>query len=292
MTLRHLKVFVAVCEHGGVTKAANALHMVQPAVSTTISELEKYYKVSLFYRINQRLVLTELGKELLIKARNILAEFDDFEETALLGGQNPRLRIGSSLTSDKNVLPQFLEQIKEKLPQLEPSFIIDKTSVIEEKLELGELDFAIIEGDIHSEHFIKTPLGNEQLIAVCSSDYDAPEQMTIGELVAHPLLLQEVGSASRDLLDSILTENHLSARLFVESISNGVLISFAESGHGIAILPSDIAKDPIDNGELQKIEITDATFSKTYYIIMHKNKRLNPLCKSAVELLVSISNIK
>ena len=64
MTLRHLKIFVAICEHGGVTKAAEALHIAQPAVSTTLSELEKYYNVILFDRINQRLVITEMGKRL------------------------------------------------------------------------------------------------------------------------------------------------------------------------------------------------------------------------------------
>lgn len=104
MTLRHLKIFVAVCECGGITKAAEALYMAQPAVSTTIAELEKYYKASLFDRINQRLVITELGKELLVKAESILAQFEDFEETAMLGGQNPKLRIGSSLTLGKTIL--------------------------------------------------------------------------------------------------------------------------------------------------------------------------------------------
>ena len=69
MTIRHLKTFVAVCEYGGITKAAEALHVAQPAVSQTIAEIEKYYGIILFDRINQRLVITELGKELLLKAK-------------------------------------------------------------------------------------------------------------------------------------------------------------------------------------------------------------------------------
>lgn len=62
MTLRHLKIFIAVCEHGSTTKAAEALYLVQPTVSHSISELEKHYKVTLFDRVNQRLILTEAGK--------------------------------------------------------------------------------------------------------------------------------------------------------------------------------------------------------------------------------------
>ena len=71
MTLRHLKIFVAVCEEGGITRAAQALHLAQPAVSTTVAELEKYYGVALFDRIHQRLVLTKTGEELLPKAKKI-----------------------------------------------------------------------------------------------------------------------------------------------------------------------------------------------------------------------------
>ena len=72
MTLRHLKIFVEVCEKGGVTRAAESLHIVQPVVSTAVSELEKYYGVRLFDRINRRLVLTGEGKLLLLKAKMLL----------------------------------------------------------------------------------------------------------------------------------------------------------------------------------------------------------------------------
>ena len=286
MTLRHLKVFVAVCENGGITRAAEALHMVQPAVSTTIAELEKYYKASLFDRINQRLVITELGKELLVKAKSILAQFEDFEETAMLGGQNPKLRIGSSLTLGKTILPSFLTRIKEKLPQLEPTFIIDKTAVIEAKLECGELDFGIVEGDIHSEHLKKLPLGEDRLIAVCSPDYSAPSKILLGEAIRYPFLLRERGSASRDLFDGILAEKHFSVRPFVESVSNEALIAFAAAGHGIAVLPEGIVGEAISQGILKSLTIADASMTRTHYLLIHKNKRFNTLCQAAFDLLI------
>jgi len=76
MTLRHLKVFVCVCEHGSITRAAEELMVAQPAVSKTISELEKYYGVLLFSRIKQRLSPTREGKELLVRAKEVLSAFD------------------------------------------------------------------------------------------------------------------------------------------------------------------------------------------------------------------------
>ena len=86
MTIRHLKIFVAVCEYGSTTKAAEALYIAQPTISSTVTELEHYYNVALFERINQRLVLTDIGKEILAKAKDILAGFEDFEN---LSRNNP-----------------------------------------------------------------------------------------------------------------------------------------------------------------------------------------------------------
>lgn len=286
MTLRHLKVFVAVCEHNGITKAAQALHMVQPAVSTTIAELERHYNIRLFDRINQRLVITELGRELLVKAKQLLAEFDEFEANATLGGQNPKLRIGSSLTLGKTILPAFLSQIQERLPALEASFTIDKTSVIEKKLEFGELDFGIVEGAVHSEHLKAFPIGEDRLVAVCSPRLSAPKELPLEELLCYPLLLREKGSASRDLFEQALSDKGLSlAKPLLESSSNEALLAFAEADHGVAILPLGIASPAIALQALRTLTVSDAKFNRRHYIVMHKSKRFSPLCQAAIDTM-------
>lgn len=284
MTIRHLKIFICVCECGGITKAAESLHMAQPSVSTTISELEKYYNVSLFDRINQRLVLTPTGKDLLVKAKNALAGFDDFETAANFGGQNPYIRIGSSLTLGKTVLPRYISLIKERLPNLKPSFFIDRTAAIEEKIECGAIDFGIVEGIVRSPYLKITPIGGDRLIAVCSPG-DMKKSVCLAELIKYPLLLREIGSASRDLLSKNLAERHLSVKPFAESVSNEALVSLAKDGHGIAVLPEGIVKDAIKQGSLCELTISDAVLMRTHYIVTHKNKRFNSLCQAAFHLL-------
>ena len=118
MTIRHIRFFVAVCEAGGVTRAAEALHVAQPVVSTAIAELEKYYGIRLFERINQRLVITEEGKRLLVKARDALAGFEDFEALAKEGSERLQLRLGATLTIGRTRLPKLLCEIREKYPEL------------------------------------------------------------------------------------------------------------------------------------------------------------------------------
>ena len=79
MTLRHLKIFTAVCAENSITKAAEKLHMAQPAVSVAIKELEDYYGVKLFDRISRRLYLTDIGRNFLDYAIHIVSLFDDME---------------------------------------------------------------------------------------------------------------------------------------------------------------------------------------------------------------------
>ena len=80
MTIRHLKVFTAVADMGGMSAAAKKLHVSQPTVSQAIAELEKYYGVKLFERLSQKLYLTKEGELMLSFSRHILDSFNQMEE--------------------------------------------------------------------------------------------------------------------------------------------------------------------------------------------------------------------
>ena len=80
MTLRHMKIFLALCEHDyNTTRAAEALHMTQPAVSLALRELEAHYGVVLFDRIGRRLCITAAGERFASYASRIATLFDDME---------------------------------------------------------------------------------------------------------------------------------------------------------------------------------------------------------------------
>ena len=288
MTLRHLKVFVAICEHGGVTKAAEALHIAQPAVSTTLAELEKYYNVVLFERINQRLVITEMGRLLFAKAVEVLSGFNDFEILAIEGGNSPKISIGCSLTLGKTFLPIYLDALKKHIPSIEPKIVINKTAFIEKGLENGELDFGLVEGETASPYLNLTKFGTDRIVPVCSVGFDAPIRLSLSGLIKYPLLLRERGSASRDMFDRALAFFGLSAAPMIESASNQCLISSAQAGLGIAILPEGLVCDSITNGTIKQLEVHDVNFCRSHYLLIHKNKRLNPIGKQAYDLVMKI----
>ncbi len=288
MTLRHLKTFIAVCEHGGITKAADALHIAQPAVSQTIAEIEKYYNVILFDRINQRLILTYYGKQLLVKAKETVASFDDFESLANENKLNARIRIGSSLTIGKEYIPKIVALIKDNYPQIQVSVVIDSTAVIEEQLTNGNLDFAFVEGVVHSDSLKKQIISRDNLTVVCGAAFSIPQRISLKEFTEYPILLREHGSASRNLLDSVLSANGMTITPVIESASNHALIACAEHNIGIAVLPQRLVDDPIENNRLKVIEVDDNSFERYYYLVHHKNKRFSQSQKKIISTALTV----
>ena len=130
MTIRHLKVFISVCETGNMTRTAKLLHIAQPAVSYTISELERLSSAKLFERVNKKLVISDFGKELLPKARAAVESFEEFERLAKRGAREESVKIGASITIGKTIIPKILSEIKELYPAAAPFVSINSTKII------------------------------------------------------------------------------------------------------------------------------------------------------------------
>lgn len=288
MTLRHLKIFVEVCEKGGVTRAAESLHVVQPVVSTAISELEKYYGVRLFDRINRRLILTGDGRLLLLKAKEVLSAFGDFEKLAREGSEKPVVRIGSSLTIAREKLPDIIRAVENAFPSADLRIDVNTTLDIEKKLIGGDLDFGFVEGKITFPEIKPTPICSDRLAVVCATDYGCGASLCIADLAGERLLLRETGSASRDSLDRLFSAAKLNAEPVMTSVSNSALISACIAGFGIAVLPEGLLHGADAAASLRRINITDADLTRESFLIIHKNKRLTPVQSEICTLCLSI----
>ena len=214
MTIRHLKVFVEVCENSSITKTAEIMHIAQPAISQTIADIEKYYNVILFNRINQRLVITETGKILLQKAKEVIANFDEFENLAIATLENPIIHIGASLTFGITHLPRIMNYVKQNYPNVQLLTTINNSKEIEQGVLDGTIDFGIVEGSISNKNIKIENFIDDKLLIVCGYDYPINSKITITELAREKLLLREKGSSSRDHLEHLF---NLNGKFFVDS---------------------------------------------------------------------------
>ena len=289
MTLRHLKIFKEVCDHGSITKAAEALFIAQPSVSVAISELEKHYNVTLFQRISNRLIITEEGKSVYERACNVLNAFDDFESTAY-NGDIPKIKIGTSLTVGTYILPDLMCQIKKLFPQVQVSVKIFQTKIIEDLVAKGELDIGLIESSTSLPVLQAEKFSEDELVVVCSQNFPAPDNISKNEIASYPFILREQGSASRDLFDMYLKQNDIHFTPSVETVIPQAAIELAKLGLGIAVLPFGMVKELISSKVLKRINLEGAKFQRTYFIIAHRQRNLSTLQKQIYDLCLNYKN--
>ena len=123
MTLRHLRIFITVYQKESITRAADDLHMTQPAVSLAIKELESRYQIRLFDRIGKRIYITEQGKWLYEYALHIVSLFDEMEERVKTWNNKGGLRIGSSITIGNFILPKLVCEFQKQYPEIEVMYL-------------------------------------------------------------------------------------------------------------------------------------------------------------------------
>ena len=250
MDLRHARTFVAVVDHGSVSKAAQHLRIAQPALSRQIAELEHELALRLFDRIGRRLVLTSEGEQLAEEYRSLLTHAAAVSERAQLlrRGEFGVLRIAASPQHIESVLSQFLHVYARVFPNVQVKIF---EAAGRESLQMLE------RGDIHLAQNLSAALEpNDQRIAsrtLASVELLAAYHPTIElggkgpveivALVGQKLLLLDSGFIVRRTVDAACRLTGLKPDILVESRSPHTLLALAEAGHGIAIIPSQFRTD-------------------------------------------------
>lgn len=292
MTLRHFRIFLTICRTGGVTKAAKKLYLAQPAVSLALRELEEHYKVRLFDRINRKLYLTESGKRLKEYAEHIVEMFDELEEgVQTWEGESP-LHIGCSMTIGTEVLPTLIQKFKQIHPQIEIVVQVKNSGIIERMLLENTLDFGLIESTPTEKSLICKPFLADELTTLCSPTHPLAEkkEITIQELAQQPLLMREPGSATRQIVDGVLTTHHLSVKPSWESSNSQALISAAAAGLGLVVLPRRLVRHQLQSGALCELSIHDVQFYRYFSAIYHRQKYLTAPAKDFLSLCYALTN--
>lgn len=279
MTLRHLRIFSEVCRQESITLAAENMNMAQPAVSYAIRELESYYGTKLFERMNRRLYITESGEQLLLYADSILAQFDEVKDVLQDINAVTQVKIGANASFGISQLPVLTEGFLKCYPQVPIYTLVENSKQIEEKLMHNELDFGIMDYPMQSEYFISHLVREEAMAAFCAEDYPLPDSISIEELQKLPLLLREVGSGSRRLVESLLDKSKIYPNIVMESFSDRSLIEACSRCRGILILTSVEAEPYMDSHRLREIKIEGMEIKRSYYLVYHKSKFLTKSMK-------------
>ncbi len=287
MTLHHLEIFVTVCQKKTTHAAAETLNISQPAVSKAISDLEKYYQVKVFERLNHRLYLTAEGKLLLTYAQNLLDLNEEMEQEIRAKGKKNHIRIGASVSIGTYFIPQYIKKLEEEIQNIEYEVIISNTSDIEEKVDNFQLDLGIVEGHVENKNLIEKSIEEDELVLVVNTSHPLldKKEITFSDLEDYPFLTREQGSSDRNQLELFLKEKNIRLKMnyscsSIEAIKQGLIYT-----NGIASLSKMAVEEEIKKGVLKILPFKEMKFQRTIRLIYHKNKYFTKSMKHLFYLL-------
>ena len=247
MDLRRLRTFVAVAEQGSVSKATECLRITQPALSRQIRDLQDQLGVKFFERVGRRLVLTGEGEEFLPHCRRLLSHADSLDDRArsLSHGNIGVLRVGATPQTIESVFPTFLKRYAKQCPHVHVRPIEAGAVDLLAILERGEIHLAIAVPESDEHRFASHPLPPVRVLMACTPSLrikgnDVVDVRALAEL---PLLLLNSGFGTRKLFDAACRLARMEPNIFMESGAPHTLLSLAESGHGVAVVPNTVRID-------------------------------------------------
>ena len=270
-----------------MTGAAQELFLTQPAVSQTIRELEEYYNTALFDRFPRRLELTKSGELLRQTANNIVFSLNEVEARIRLEELVGKLRIGANLSVGTVLIHRYIKPFQEIHPDTRIQLLVTRASVLEDKLNKNELDFALMEMSGRENDLEATPFYEDRIVIVSRPDspYVGRKDLRLKDLEQEPFLLREKGAGVRDQFDHLVQAHKLNITASWESSSTTCLVNGVLAGHGIAVLPYLLVQGRIESGELAELAVQDAQLGRVLNIVHHKNKLLSRPAQDFIKIV-------
>ena len=166
MTLRHMRILVAVFQQGSVTKAAQALHLAQPSVSLALRELEDYYGVALFTRTGRQLLPTACGQSFYDYAVHVVSLVDEMETQMRNWDTLGTVRIGSTITIGTHLLPGLVRQLQTEFPDLKIEVKVCRASQVEQLILDNDIDLGLMEMQPEHPKLYAEPFLHDELQAI------------------------------------------------------------------------------------------------------------------------------
>ena len=287
MNIHRLRLFVAVTDHGGFSRAAEAFYISQPAVSAQIQRLEQELEVSLFQKVGREVRLTEAGEALYYYAVRILALCDDAVETIaqLRETKRRRIRIAATTTPGVYVLPRLIEQLTAHNPELRIEIDIGNREYVLARIESFQSDLGLVAGAVEDEGFRVTPIMEDELLPVGAkgSSLAQMERVTLEEFAVQRLFLREAGSATRDRIDQVFRARGLTAFNVTELPNTEAIKQALLSGHGYAVVPRLAVKPEIEKGLLSVINVFEFHLRRSISLVVSKESQSSTIVRTNLD---------
>ncbi|MEG2698322.1 MAG: LysR family transcriptional regulator [Ruthenibacterium sp.] len=275
LDFRH-ETFLTLYKIGSYTKAAQALHLTQPAVTQHIQFLEQYYGCRLFTYKGKILRPTCEAHKLFHFAAAMRADSEKLHLSLADSGDTvPALLFGATLTIGEYIMPKVIEKLLRENESLKITMQVDNTKILLEKLRQAEVDFVLLEGFFNAEDYASCLLMQAEFIPVCGElSPFAKGSHFLKELLSARLITREKGSGTREVLEQVMSENNLSLEGFrsVCEIGNiSAIKQIVEQNCGVTFLYKAACEKELADGKLVEIKLPGGSIQRAFNFVYLKD---------------------
>ena len=286
-TLHQLHIFIKVAEKQSITKAAEELHLTQPAVSIQLKNFQDQFDIPLIETIGRNISITDFGREIENASRKILTEVEQIKNVTMAyqGHLAGKLKV-SVVSTGKYVMPYFLSDFLKDYPNIDLTMDVTNKGKVIESLENNEVDFAMVSVLPDKMPVDRVELMRNELFLVGRSDQDViGERANVKTLEKLPLLYREQGSATRQAMERYVKSHKINVQKKIELTSNEAVKQALLAGLGFSIMPKIGLKNELINNQLKVIKMKDLPIITNWNLIWRKDKSFSPIANAYLEYI-------
>jgi DNA-binding transcriptional LysR family regulator len=269
-----LETFIYAAERLSFSEAAKQLNLSQPTVSYQIKALEKELGISLFIRAGSRLQLTEAGRLLLPRARQIFHQSNEMEEllSSLQNGVVGELRIACSTTAGKYILPQLAARFCQRYPGIQVSILRCTSKDVAMQLLGNEANLGVVSFEIQEENIEYQEFFDDVINLIVPQDHPWAMRRVIEpeELINEPLIIREATSGTQRILLSQLAKHDIGLddlNVFMELGSAEAIVRTVATGYAVSFVSTLASACPLERGNVVEVQVKGFDMRRTIYMI-------------------------
>lgn len=288
-SLRQLQIYEAVARRLSYTRAAEDLHLTQPAVFAQIKQLEESVGLPLLERVGKQLHLTAAGGEVLATSRETVDAMERLEMRLadMQGLKRGRLRI-AIVTTAKYLIPRLLGEFCTRYPGIEASLIVSNRETLLARIASNEDDLTILGEPPDGLDVIATPIADNPLVVLARHDHPLANcrSISLAQVAEEPFILREKGSGTRLATERYFAEHGFSLKVRMELGSTEAIRQVIAGGLGISVLSRHTLTLEGDAGLVQSIDVPGFPLMRKWYVAYSSGKHLSAVAKTFLEFLL------
>ena len=279
-TLRQLKVFETVARHLSFSRAAEELHLTQPAVSTQVRQLEDHAGLPLFEQLGKKIYLTPAGTEMLHYSRAIIQQFHEVDEamSQLKGVSGGKLNV-AVISAGDYFFPRLLAEFTRRYKGVQLNLSVHNREQLLQQLSTNQTDLAVMVRPPHTTDAINEAFAPHPYVIVAAPSHPLANKrgIKLSTLANEAFIVRERGSDTWNSMEEGFAGKITNLKIAMEIQSTETIKQAVIAGMGIAFLSAHTVSLELQVGHLTVLDVEGFPVMLNWYLVHRKNKRLPPV---------------